>query len=199
MVVNINICLINSVCLNNQDLFDSLITNKDVDFNYQIQNNPKWRGYTVLLVAVMFNRLKMVKELLKQDSNRLDRNIPDRYGNTAIILSVLSGNSVHEDGINYHILRLLLEDPYVNKRYIKKENKSDPMTCALWVEDLTIIEMLMDYEVPVYWEHLDQWRRKYYKEIIEDYYYPYHPRGKGYLKLLKKYSNNDSNKESSLE
>ena len=193
MSQNPNIKLFNAVLNNDQSLFNSLISNKNIDFNYQIKNNPEWMGCTLLILAVTFNRLKMVQELLKQNPDNLDRNIPDRWGNTPIIMSVLSGNFEHEEGINYSILNLLLEDPYVNKGYIKKSNNSDPMTCALWVEDKTIIEMLLDYDVPVYWEHLDKWRRDYYNQIIKEYYYPYRPKGRGYMKILEGYSNNDSN------
>ena len=192
MTSNPNIKLFNAIINNDQNLFDRLITNKNIDFNYQIKNNLKWKGYTLLLLAVIFNRFKMVQELLKQNPDNLDRNIPDRCGNTPIIMSVLSGNVEHEEGINYDILKLLLEDPYVDKGFIKKSNKSDPMTCALWVEDKTIIEMLLDYDVPVYWEHLDKWRRNYYNQIVKEYYYPYQPKGRGYMKLLEGYSNNDS-------
>ena len=53
--------------------------------------------------------------------------------------------------------------------------------------------MLLDYDVPVYWEHLDKWRRDYYNQIIKEYYYPYRPKGRGYMKILEGYSNNDSN------
>ena len=187
-----NIKLFNAILNDNQDLFDSLISNENIDFNYQIKNNLKWKGYTLLLLAVIFNRFKMVQELLKQKPDNLDRNIPDRWGNTPIIMSVLSGNVEHEEGVNYDILKLLLEDPYVDKGFIKKSNKSDPMTCALWVEDMTIIEMLLDYDVPIYWEHLDKWRRNYYNQIVKEYYYPYQPKGRGYMKLLEGYSNNDS-------
>ena len=67
-------------------------------------------------------------------------------------------------------------------------NKSDPMTCALWVEDMTIIEMLIDYNVPVYWDHLDKWRRDYYNKIINRYFNPYEPKGEGYMKMLNEYS-----------
>ena len=175
----INLQLFSSIINNNQDLFDSLITNDNIDFNYQYTNPKKislipeiqFRKYTFLILAVKLNRLQMVKKLLKQSPDKLDRNLFDINGNSAIIMSVLSGNSEHREGINYHILKLLLEDPFVNKGYIKESNKSDPMTCALWVEDMTIIEMLIDYNVPVYWDHLDKWRRDYYNKIIEPYYY----------------------------
>ena len=66
------------------------------------------------------------------------------------------------------------------------------MTCALWVEDMTIIEMLIDYNVPVYWDPLDKWRRDYYNEIIERYFYPFEPEGDGYLKLLQENPKEDS-------
>ena len=134
----------------------------------------------------------MVKKLLKQSPDKLDRNLFDINGNSAIIMSVLSGNSEHREGVNYHILNLLLEDPYVDKGYIKKSNKSDPMTCALWVEDMTIIEMLIDYNVPVYLDHLDKWRRDYYNQIIYRYFNPYEPKGEGYMKMLNEYSKVDS-------
>lgn len=192
MTSNPNIKLFNAIINNDQNLFDRLITNKNIDFNYQIKNNPKWSGYTLLLLAVTCNRFKMIQKLLKQKPDKLNRNIPDRWGNSPIIMSVLSGNFEHEEGINYDILKLLLDDPYVDKGYIKKSNNSDPMTSALWIEDITIIEMLIEYDVPVYWEHLDKWRRDYYEQVVKEYYYPYDPKGKGYLKLLKKYSDNDT-------
>ena len=193
---NINLQLFSAIINNNQDLFDNLITNEHIDFNYQYTNSKKislmpeiqFRKYTFLILAVKLNRLQMVKKLLKQSHDKLDRNLFDINGNSAIIMSVLSGNSEHREGVNYHILKLLLEDPYVDKGYIKKSNKSDPMTCALWVEDMTIIEMLIDYNVPVYWDHLDKWRRDYYNKIINRYFNPYEPKGEGYMKMLNEYS-----------
>jgi len=193
---NINLQLFSAIINNNQDLFDSLITNEHIDFNYQYTNSKKislmseiqFRKYTFLILAVKLNRLQMVKKLLKQSHDKLDRNLFDINGNSAIIMSVLSGNSEHREGVNYHILKLLLEDPYVDKGYIKKSNKSDPMTCALWVEDMTIIEMLLDYNVPVYWDHLDKWRRDYYNKIINRYFNPYEPKGEGYMKMFNEYS-----------
>ena len=53
MTSNPNIKLFNAIINNDQNLFDRLITNKNIDFNYQIKNNPKWSGYTLLLLAVI--------------------------------------------------------------------------------------------------------------------------------------------------
>ena len=64
MSQNPNIKLFNAVLNNDQSLFNSLISNKNIDFNYQIKNNPEWMGCTLLILAVTFNRLKMVQELL---------------------------------------------------------------------------------------------------------------------------------------
>lgn len=61
-----------------------------------------------------------------------------------------------------------------------------------WVEDMTIIEMLIDYNVPAYMDHLDKWRRDYYNQIIERYFYPFEPKGDGYLKLLQGYPKENS-------
>ena len=184
-----NIQLISAILKNDLDSVTILLTNKNIDLNYKYTSNIKdIYSDTPLILAVKYQRLDIVKLLLGESPDKLDRNIPDRWGNSPIILAVLSGNLKYEGGINYHILKLLLEDPYVDKGYIKKENNSDPMTCALWVEDLTITEILIDYNVPVYWEHLDELRKNYYTQLVNNYYCPYEPKGTGYLNLLKKYT-----------
>ena len=183
--------LIHSIFRNDIKLAKELIKKKNVDLNYKYTFN-QIRGCTPLILSIKLERIEIIKLLLEHESSLLDRNLPDGYGNSPLIMAILMG--YYDSETRYSILKMLLEDPYTNKSFIKECNHSDAMTCALWVENEKIIEILLDYNVPVIWDHLDNFRRKYYNEITNRYYYPYEPKGKGYLKLLNKYQTVSENK-----
>ena len=173
------------------DKLKILVKNTNLNLNYQYKIlSHRIRNYTPLMLAIQNQSIDMVNILLNESVERLNRNIADLDGNSAIIWAILlTYDDENEKNHNkYEILRCLLNDFYVDKGFIKKINKSDPMTCALWIENMTTIEILLDYSVPVYWDHLDSYRRNFYNKIVDDYYRPYEPFGKGYKKLLKNYS-----------
>ena len=178
--------LYNAITSKDLNRVEMLLKNKNRDLNFQYQYlSYGIRNFTPLILAVINKSPEIVSRLLKESPDRLDRNIADLNGNSAILFAVLMGHS--PDDTIQEILKLLLDDPYVNKEYIKPSNNTGLMKCALWVENMKTIETLLDYGVSVNMEDLDQYRIDFYNQIVDSYYSPYFPKGKGYLKLLGKY------------
>ena len=184
---SVNAKILDALLKDNLELFNNLIKSDNVDLNFNyINKSIGLMGYTLLIFTIRFRRLEMLKKLLEFGPEKVDRNKVDLYGNSPLLLSIMMGN----DGcdIDYQILKVLLQDPFVNTKYVKNSNDTDAMKCALWVEDLTIIHILLDHNIQVNWDSLDSWRREWYNKIVKDYYSPYPPYGHGYLKELSKYS-----------
>ena len=181
--------LYNAIRNKNIDKINLLLKNQNIDLNYEYEYlSYGIRNFTPLTVAILYKSVEIVSRLLQESPNRLDRNIPDKDGNSPIMRVIYMGYYEEDNDIIQEILNLLLKDPYVNKNYIKTSNNTDIMKCALWVENITTIETLLDFNVPVHWENLDEYRKKLYNDIVNNYYSPYNPKGIGYLKLLNKYS-----------
>ena len=179
--------LFNAINNNDLDKIELLLKNQNVNLNYRYYYPTLGiRKFTPLMLAIQNLSPEIVSRLLNESPNKLDRNISDLDGNSAILWVILLGHYENDDRIQ-EILKLLLNDPYVDKNYVKPSNKTDLMKCALWVENMNTIETLLDYHVHVRLDNLDQNRIDWYNEIVQNYYSPYTPKGKGYLKLLHKY------------
>ena len=180
---SVNAKILDALLEDNLELFNNLIKSDNVDLNFNyINKSIGLMGYTLLIFTIRFRRLEMLKKLLEFGPEKVDRNKVDLYGNSPLLLSIMMGN----DGcdIDYQILKVLLQDPFVNTKYVKNSNGTDAMKCALWVEDIAIIHILLDHNIQVNWDSLDSWRREWYNKIVKDYYSPYPPYGHGYLKEL---------------
>ena len=106
--------LYNAITSGDLNRVEMLLKNKNIDLNFQYQYlSHDIRNFTPLILAVINKSPEIVSRLLKESPDRLDRNIADLNGNSAILFAVLMGHS--PDDTIQEILKLLLNDPYVNK------------------------------------------------------------------------------------